>query len=69
MKTSTTVIAVFVQLAVVILPMFGVVVGSAELTSAMQTFTTICTGLFFWYKRYQSGDINLFGGYKKKVNY
>jgi hypothetical protein len=68
MQTSTTVLAVLVQLAVVVLPMFGVSVGSVELTNAVQTLTVILTGLWIWFKRYQAGDIRLFGGYKRPVH-
>lgn len=58
---STQIIAIFLQLLVVILPVFGVQVGSAELTNAIQTITTIIVGLFIWYKRVQVGDIKWFG--------
>lgn len=63
MNKSSTVIAVFIQFAVVLLPVFGIKVGSAELTSAIQTIVTIGTGLFFWYKRVVRGDITVFGRY------
>jgi len=61
---STTISAVLIQLAVVIFPMFGIGVGSEQLTSAIQTITVICTGLWVWYQRVQKGDVNLFGSYK-----
>ncbi len=61
---STTISAVFVQLLVVILPMFGVTVGSAQLTSTAQTIIVIVTGFWIWYQRYQKGDVKLFGAYK-----
>ena len=64
MNTSTTVMAVLAQLLIVILPMFGVVVGSEQITSMAQTVVVIVTGLWIWFQRYQKGDIKLFGGYK-----
>ena len=61
---STQIFAVFVQLLVVILPVFGVIVGSSELTNAIQTITTVIVGLYIWYRRVQVGDIKWFGAKK-----
>ena len=58
---STTIFAVFVQLAVAILPVMGIQVGSAELTNALQTILVIVTGLWIWFKRVQTGDVKWFG--------
>lgn len=68
MNTSTTILAVIVQLLVVILPMFGITVGSEELTATAQTIIVITTGLWIWWQRLQRGDVKLFGGYKPKYN-
>lgn len=68
MNRSTTVTAVFVQLLIVILPLFGIQVGSTEATNAFQTITVIVTGLWIWYQRVQKGDIKVFGGYKTKYS-
>ena len=61
---STTIFAVFVQLAVAILPVMGIQVGSAELTNALQTISVIVTGLWIWFARVQKGDVKVFGGRK-----
>ena len=68
MNTSTTIVAVFVQLAVVILPMLGIQVGSVELTNALQTITVIVTGLWIWFQRLQRGDVSFFGSYKRNYD-
>jgi hypothetical protein len=61
---SQTITAVLIQLAVVILPMFGVRVGTDNLTNAVQTITVIGTGLWIWVRRYQEGDVSFFGARK-----
>ena len=58
---STTIGAVFLQLAVVFLPMLGIQVGSDQLTVAVQTITVVVTGLWIWFQRVQRGDVNIFG--------
>ena len=65
---STTIIAVFIQLAIVILPAIGINVGTAELTNAVQTIGVVTTGLWIWYQRVQRGDVKLFGGRKAKFS-
>lgn len=64
---STTIASVMTQLLVVFLPMFGVRVGSDQLTVTIQTITVVLTGLFIWYQRVQKGDVKFFGG--RKTNY
>ena len=64
MNTSTTILAVLVQLLVVILPKFGIVIGTEELTATAQTIVVVASGLWIWFQRYQRGDVKLFGGYK-----
>ena len=58
---SKTISLIFVQLAVVVLPMMGIQVGSAELTSMMQTIIVIVSGLWIWFERVQRGDVGIFG--------
>lgn len=65
---SKTIASVFVQLAVVILPMMGVRVGSDDLTVMVQTATVIVTGLWIWFERVQKGDVSFFGARKIKYN-
>lgn len=61
---SQTISAVFIQLAIVILPMFGVRIGTDQLTSALQTIIVIASGLWIWIRRYQQGDVTVFGRIK-----
>lgn len=58
---SKTISSVFLQLAVVFLPMMGIRVGSDELTVAVQTITVVVTGLVIWFERIRKGDVNIFG--------
>lgn len=58
---SHTISAIFIQLAVVILPAIGIQVGSDQLTNLVQTVTVILTGLYVWYRRVQKGDVTLAG--------
>lgn len=64
MNRSQTISAVFIQLAVVLLPMLGVQVGSEQLTVAIQTFTVIATGLWIWMRRFQEGGVTFLGARK-----
>lgn len=64
MNRSQTISAVIVQLAVVLLPMMGIKVGSDQLTVAIQTITVIATGLWIWMRRFQEGDVTLLGARK-----
>ena len=65
---STTISAVFIQLAVVFLPMLGIQVGSDQLTITIQTITVIATSAWIWYRRVQTGDIKWFGARKTKYS-
>ncbi|MEK9208353.1 MAG: hypothetical protein AAB922_07740 [Patescibacteria group bacterium] len=65
---STTISAVFIQLAVVLLPMMGIQVGSDQLTVVIQTITVIVTGLWIWFQRVQKGDVKFFGGRRNKYS-
>lgn len=68
MNQSQTVTAVFVQLAVIFLPMMGIQIGSDELTVAVQTIVVVLSGLWIWYRRVQAGDIKVFGARKVKYS-
>ena len=61
---STTIASVFLQFAVIFLPMMGIQVGSDQLTVAVQTIVVIATGVWIWIQRVQKGDVKLFGGRK-----
>ena len=61
---SQTIVAIIVQLLTLILPAVGVEVGSDQLTGAIQTIVLIATSLWIWVRRYQAGDIKLFGARK-----
>lgn len=61
---STTIVAVFVQLLTIILPMFGLSIGSAELTGTIQTLVLIVTGLWIWIRRVRVGDVGVMGARK-----
>ena len=65
---STTISAVAVQLLVVFLPMFGVRVGSDDLTIAVQTVVVIVSGLYIWVERVHRGDVKWFGARKEKYS-
>lgn len=53
--------AAAVSLLVVVLPMFGVKVGSEALTVTVQTIVVIASQLWIMIRRYQKGDIKLSG--------
>jgi len=61
---STTIASVFLQFAIIFLPMMGIQVGSDQLTVAVQTIVVIATGLWIWIQRVKKGDIKIFGAYK-----
>lgn len=58
---STTITAVIAQLLVIFLPMFGITLGSDQLTGLVQTLTIIATGLWIWFRRVQAGGVSTFG--------
>lgn len=61
---SQTIIAVFTILAAQVLPHFGIIIGNDTLTAFISTGITIVSGLWIWVRRYQQGDVKLFGGLK-----
>lgn len=62
---SQTYLAVFISLLVQVLPLAGITIGSDQLTQTIQTLVTVASGLWVLVRRYQNGDINVFGGLKK----
>lgn len=58
---STTIASVFVSILAMILPYFGVSVGSDQLTQTVQTVIVIAAGIWIWYRRVQSGGVSALG--------
>jgi len=58
---SSTIGAVLLQILAVVLPWFGITVGTEALTTTIQTFVLIAGGLWIWFERVKRGDVNLFG--------
>ena len=44
-----------------VLPQIGVNIGSAELTSTLQTLFTVGAGVWIWVRRVQMGGVNILG--------
>lgn len=65
---STTITSVLVQMLVIFLPMFGVKVGSDDLTVAVQTVVVVVTGLYIWFERVRKGDVKWFGARKTQYS-
>ncbi len=57
-QTITSVVAI---LLVQILPMIGVQVDNASVTTAIQTIVTIVAGLWIWYRRVKAGGVTIAG--------
>lgn len=58
---STTIASVMVTLLAMILPYFGISVGSDQLTQAVQTVIVVIAGVWIWFRRYQIGDVTVAG--------
>lgn len=58
---STTIAAVVLNLLATVLPWLGISVGSAELTTTVQTLILLGSGVWIWYRRVQVGDVNAAG--------
>lgn len=58
---SQTYISVVVMLLAQLLPRFGIVIGSDELTTTITTIITLGSGLWVLVRRYQVGDITAAG--------
>ncbi len=58
---SNIIVATFINLAVTVLPLIGVDVGSEQLTNTIQTVVAILTGIWIWIRRVQMGDVNVAG--------
>jgi len=61
---STTISAVVVNLLATLLPLFGVTVGSEDLTKTVQVLVAVATGLWIWYQRTLQGDVKWYGARK-----
>jgi len=61
---STTISAVILQMLAVILPWFGITIGTEALTTTIQTIVLIGGGLWIWFERAKRGDVKWFGGRK-----
>ena len=53
-----------VAILAVLLPKFGVEIGSEALTTTLSTIITVISALWIMFRRYQRGDINVLGGRK-----
>lgn len=58
---SHTYVSVVILFLAQILPALGIVVGTEELTTTLQTLLTIGAGLWVLVRRYQAGDITVLG--------
>lgn len=58
---STTIIAVVINMLSIILPLVGVSIGSAALTTTVQTLFAIGTGFWIWKERKARGDVDWLG--------
>lgn len=58
---STTYIAAVVAILAQILPFFGIIVGTEELTTTLQTIVTVVSGLWIMKERLGRGDISVLG--------
>lgn len=61
---SQTYIAAIASLLVVVLPMFGVRVGTDEITSIMQSIVVLVSSVWVIVRRYQAGGVTPLGAYK-----
>ena len=61
---SQTIIMVLVNLAAVVLPRFGLEIGSESLTTTITTLAAIFSAIYIWYRRVQGGDVSV-GGFRK----
>jgi len=58
---STTILAVVIQLLAVGLPKLGIEVGSEALTTTISTIIVVVSGIWIWWRRYQTGDVTPLG--------
>jgi len=61
MEISSQYVSAFVIILAAILPKFGLVVGSEELTTWLQAGITLIGGAIIMYKRYKQGGISVLG--------
>lgn len=57
-------IASIIGILAQVLPMLGIEVGSAELTTTLTTLITVLSGVWVMYRRYGAGDITIVGARK-----
>lgn len=58
---SKTIVSVAVSLLATLLPKIGVDIGSAELTSTIQTLVVVVSGVIIWIERVRKGDVSPLG--------
>ena len=58
---SKTIVSVAVTLLATLLPKIGVDIGSAELTSTIQTLVVVVSGVIIWIERVRKGDVSPLG--------
>ena len=58
---SRTYIAAIIGILSQVLPMLGIEVGSAELTTTLSTIITVLAGLWVMVRRFKAGDITPLG--------
>ncbi len=61
MRMSKTYIAQIVSVLAVVLPLFGIEVGSEALTTTAQTLVILISGVVTLVERYKKGDVKWFG--------
>ena len=61
-EMSTTYIAVIVNLLAQFLPKWGIALGTADLTTTVQTLLTLGTGVWILWRRYNHGGVGILGG-------
>jgi len=58
---SQTFLSVFIGALALFLPKIGVVVGTEELTGAIQTIVLVVSGIWVLIRRHQQGDVTVLG--------
>jgi len=58
---SATILSLVIGILAEVLPRIGIQVGSAELTTTVQTLMLLISGIGIYWGRYRQGDITPFG--------
>lgn len=58
---SQTYLSTLVMVLAAVLPKLGITIGSAELTTTIQTILVVGGGLWVLVRRYQAGGVNVLG--------